>query len=144
MRSTFATALVLLGLWAAAGHAQTATPASPAASEAAVAVITRQIEAFKADDGALAYSLAAPEVQMKFPSVEIFMGMVRQGYPQVYRPQSYAFAPAEEIGGNILQKVDIVTADGEAWVAEYSLRADADGVMRITGCRILKAPGIGA
>jgi hypothetical protein len=42
-------------------------------------VIERQIAAFKADDAAAAYAVAAPEIQRMFP-VERFMAMVREGY----------------------------------------------------------------
>ena len=51
------------------------------------AIISDQIAAFEADDGPRAYSHAAPMIRQIFPDPERFMGMVKQGYPPVYRPQ---------------------------------------------------------
>ena len=52
-------------------------------------VIAGQIEAFRADDGPAAYGYAAPAIKKIFPSPEIFMEMVRNGYRPVYRPRSF-------------------------------------------------------
>ena len=73
-----------------------ALPASaegPTAEESAnfQRIITGQIEAFKADDGAAAYSFAAPLIQQVFQQPETFLEMVKKGYPQVYRQKSYRF-----------------------------------------------------
>ena len=57
-------------------------------------IISEQIEAFQADDGARAYSYAAPMIQQVFPTAEHFMAMVCQGYMPVYRPQSFSFGQA--------------------------------------------------
>ncbi len=58
-------------------------------------IITNQLEAFKVDDGPRAYSYAAPMIKQIFPTPDVFMNMVRQGYAPVYRPQSYTFGRAE-------------------------------------------------
>ena len=56
------------------------------------AIITDQIDAFRADDGARAYSHAAPMIRQNFPDPDRFMGMVRQGYPPSIAPSPTASA----------------------------------------------------
>lgn len=108
-------------------------------------IITEQLEAFKADDGAGAYGFAAPNIKMMFPSVDSFMAMVRQGYPQVYRPQSYKFLDAgPDPLGRPSQKVLIIGPDGKAYTALYSMERQADGSWKISGCVILREPALDA
>ena len=54
-------------------------------------IINDQIAAFNADDGVRAYSHAAPVIKQLFPSPDIFMSMVKQGYQPVYRQKSFSF-----------------------------------------------------
>lgn len=107
-------------------------------------IITGQIEAFKADDGAKAYSFASPEIHMLFPNSEVFMGMVKNGYAPVYRPQQYQFGEFSVTGFGFRQLVEITDAEGNAWIAEYSLARGKDGELKVTGCRLIKRPGVGA
>lgn len=121
-------------------------PANPALAgdepqvQAAQSIITAQIEAMRADDGPTAYSFASPEIQMKFPTPDSFMAMVKTGYAPVYQPRAFAFAGASVSAGVITQLVDISAADGSDWVAEYRLAAMPDGSLKIIGCQ-LKKPG---
>lgn len=102
--------------------------------------IRSQAEAFERDDTAAAYSYAAPSIQQMFPQAEIFMGMVRNGYPPVYRHKSFRFGESNTVDGRIEQTVHIVDADGMAWDALYMLERQPDGTMKISGCS-LKAVG---
>jgi hypothetical protein len=104
-------------------------------------VISRQLDAFLADDGATAYSFAAPNIRARFPNEAIFMEMVRQGYAPVYRPASRAFGELKEIDGGLAQSVDIVDGNGEEWTALYTLEQQPDGSWKITGCYLMKKPG---
>ncbi|CAG1003639.1 MAG: DUF4864 domain-containing protein [Rhizobiaceae bacterium] len=127
MRTMTAIFLALsLQAWpAAAGEAEV---------KAAQSTIDSQLRAFLADDGALAYSYAAPGIRQIFPSVESFMGMVTNGYAPVRRPQSYVFGKVEEMGaGRIAQQVFVVGPDGKEYEALYTLELQPDGVWRITG-----------
>jgi len=108
------------------------------------AVISGQIEAFRRDDGAKAYSFASPNIQMMFPSVDAFMAMVRTGYAPVYHPQQFQFADMTANGDRMVQTVEITAADGTAWTAEYTLAREPDGSLKIEGCRLAKRPGVGA
>jgi hypothetical protein len=112
------------------------------ADRAAVqSTIERQLEAFRADDAATAYSFAAPSIKDRFTSEAIFMEMVRQGYPPVYRPRAYSFGELKEGAAGLEQVVDITDGEGVQWTALYTLERQADGTWKITGCFLLKKPG---
>jgi len=132
---------VLLVLFALMGFSGQAAAFSDADRAAVQGTIHQQLQAFLRDDGATAYSFAAPSIKQMYPTEESFMAMVRQGYPQVYRPRSYEFGELKEEPGYLEQTVDIVDAAGGFWTALYTLRQDADGTWKITGCYILKKPG---
>ena len=108
-------------------------------------IITAQISAFRADDGPTAYSFAAPVVRNIFPTPEIFMSMVKRGYPQVYRPQSFNFTEALiDPLGRPAQKMLVVGPDGKTYEALYSMEKQPDGTWRISGCTLLEIPGLDA
>jgi hypothetical protein len=114
--------------------------AGDAEIKAAQSTIDSQLKAFLADDGSTAYSYAAPNIKHMFPSADIFMGMVTNGYAPVRRPQSYAFGKSEQMGpGRIVQQVLVVGPDGKDYEAVYTLELQPDGVWRITGCSLRAA-----
>jgi len=106
---------------------------------AAQGVIRAQEQAFGRGDAAGAYSHAAPAIQQIFPEASIFMQMVQQAYPPVYRHKSFEFGEARAANGQIAQRVHIVDDNGEAWEALYTLEQQPDGSLKITGCSLLKA-----
>ena len=111
--------------------------AGDAEVKAAQAAIDGQLKAFIANDGAAAYSFAAPNVKQIFPTVDTFMNMVTNGYPPVRKPQSYAFGKVEQTGpGSLIQQVLIVGPDGKNYEAVYTLQQQADGTFQITGCSL--------
>lgn len=116
-----------------------AAPARAADVTAAQNVIRLQEQAFARDDAAAAYAQAAPAIQEVFPQADIFMQMVQQGYPPVYRHQSFEFGEAKVADGHVAQRVHIVDEKGEAWEALYTLEQQPDGSLKITGCSLLKA-----
>lgn len=101
-------------------------------------LITGQINAFQKDDGATAYGLAAPSIHSIFPTVEMFMEMVKTGYLPVYRPQSVTFGELVDTAFGPVQKVYLTGPDGLGYVAIYSMEREADGTWKISGCTILK------
>lgn len=114
--------------------------AGEAEIRAAQSAVEGQLKAFQSDDGALAYSFAAPNVKRIFPTVDIFMGMVTSGYAPVRRPQTFAFGKVEEPSpGSIVQQVMIVGPDGKDYEAVYTLELQPDGQFRITGCSLRAA-----
>jgi len=104
-------------------------------------IISDQIAAFNADDDLRAYSHAAPVIKQLFPSPEIFMSMVRQGYQPVYRQKSFSFGPVLDDMGRPSQEVTIVDVNGQVWTAIYSFERQANGAWKISGCRLVRAPG---
>ena len=111
--------------------------AGDAEVKAAQTVIDGQLKAFIANDGATAYSFAAPNVKRIFPTVDTFMNMVTNGYPPVRQPQSYSFGKVEQMGPtSIIQQVLIVGPDGKDYEAVYTLEQQPDGTFQITGCSL--------
>ena len=119
------------------GFGSTASAADDVA--AAQTVILSQEQAFGRDDATAAYSYAAPAIKQIFPQADIFMMMVQQAYPPIYRHRSFEFGEARSADGQIAQRVHIVDANGEAWEALYTLEQQPDGSLKITGCSLLKA-----
>lgn len=111
--------------------------AGDAEIKAGQAVIDGQLKALIANDGAKAYSYAAPNVKQIFPTVDAFMNMVTNGYAPVRQPQSYSFGKVEQTGpGSIIQQVMIVGPDGKDYEAVYTLQQQPDGSFQITGCSL--------
>ncbi|HEV7255675.1 MAG TPA: DUF4864 domain-containing protein [Mesorhizobium sp.] len=117
--------------------------AGEAEVRAAQQTIDSQLKAFQAGDGALAYSYAAPNIKQIFPSPEIFMGMVQQGYAPIHKPQSYGFGATEEPSPTtVVQQVTITGPDGKDYEASYRLELQPDGVFRITGVSLRAAKSL--
>ncbi|HMB12190.1 DUF4864 domain-containing protein [Saliniramus sp.] len=107
-------------------------------------VITRQLDAFLADDAQRAYSFAAPGIQRLFPGEERFMGMVRQGYPPVYRPRSRDFGALRQTPQGPVQEVILIDANGQAWLALYTMEQQPDGSWKIAGVRLVRENAVAA
>lgn len=97
-------------------------------------VIEQQLQAFQRDDGMAAFSYAAPGIQSKFESAEMFMDMVRQGYQPVYRPRAVQFKDIISLEGTPAQRVIVIGPDGVPMIAVYPMRRMLDGSWRIDGC----------
>lgn len=106
---------------------------------AAQRAIRQQEQALARDDSAAAYGQASPEIQAMYPSPEIFMTMVQQNFAPVYRHKSFEFEDVPADSGAMAQRVHIIDANGDAWEALYTLETQADGSVKITSCRLLKA-----
>ena len=117
------------------GRDARAEPAVSEADRAAIRlVIERQIEAFRRDDGAAAFGLAAPAIRRQFGTPENFLGMVARGYRPVYRPSDVAFGALVEIEGKLVQRVTVVGPDGRPVLALYIMEQQPDGTWLINGC----------
>jgi hypothetical protein len=126
--------LVLLGSVVSAGAAE---PLDTARS-----IISRQIEAFLADDATAAYSFASPGIKRLYPDQAVFFEMVKRGYQPVYRPGNFAFGRSKVDNGTVLQEVLISGPDGKDWTALYTLTPQPDGTYKINGVQMLQqAPG---
>ncbi|MEX6507645.1 DUF4864 domain-containing protein [Jiella sp. M17.18] len=108
------------------------------------AVISAQLRALNADDGATAYSYAAPNIQAMFPTPQIFMGMVASGYDPVYHSRNAVFGPLTAEGTGFRQEVYLTDRKGRSWIASYTLERQPDGSMKITGCALRKGSDVSA
>jgi Domain of unknown function (DUF4864) len=116
---------------------------TPADKQAFQQVISGQLNAFKSENGPLAYSFAAPLVTNIFPTVENFMAMVKHGYAPVYNNEKYQFGKLEtDSAGRPAQHVSITTKDGKHYEAVYALQKQADGSWKISGCTLVEIPGV--
>lgn len=137
--------LLLFLLAAPAAWADEAPANVPAADRQAIqGVISGQIKAFRADDGAAAFAFASPGIQGMFGDAGHFMAMVRSGYPMVYRPRETSFGPLVTIDGSLVQKVRVIGPDGRAALALYYMEREADGTWRIDGCQLTEDDAVGA
>jgi hypothetical protein len=104
-------------------------------------VVQGQLDALARDDADKAFSYAAPNVRQAVGTANGFLAMVRAGYPVVYRPASVAFLKPEGQGNQVIQRVHMLDADGDSWLAIYSLQRQTDKAWRITGCVVVKNKG---
>ena len=138
-RASLMTAAVML----AALMAATAPARADDASDIK-AVISGQLQAFKSGDKTTAYSYAAPSIKGMFPSADIFMTMVEQGYPPVFHSSNTVFGTPSAEGKGFRQDVYITDTDGKSWIASYTLERSEDGAFKITGCSIRKGNDLAA
>ena len=132
--------LLLLLLLLSAPLAWAQTPAvTPADARAVRAVIQAQLDAFRRDDAARAFSYAAPGIQATFGSAENFMEMVRTQYAVVYRPKRVEFESLMQSEDDVVQAVRFTDAGGQVWQALYPMQREADGTWRIGGCYLQRA-----
>ena len=102
--------------------------------------ISRQIAAFRRDDGEAAFGLATTGIRGTFQTAENFMSMVRQGYPSVYRPREVEFRDLVALEGRIVQTVLVVGPDGKAMLAFYPMQRQPDGRWLTDGCWLVAVP----
>ncbi len=115
----------------------------PEGAQAARSVIQSQLDAFRDEAIARAYTFAAPNIKRIFPTPDVFGRMVRNGYPMVWNPSDIEFLDAAPRGDVIIQRLRIVDQAGVPFIAEYAMR-NVDGVWRIAGVEILKDNSFGA
>jgi hypothetical protein len=117
-----------------------AAPLSAADELAVRSTVQGQLAAFAADDAQGAFSYAAPNVRQAFGTAAGFLAMVREAYPVVYRPASVAFLKPDSRDGQAFQRVQMLDAAGEAWLATWSLQRGGKGWL-ITGCVVVANKG---
>jgi competence protein ComGC len=111
---------------------------APADAAAIQQVIQGQMNAFKVDDWNAAFAYAAPSIQTKFQSPQIFSQMVTQAYQPVYRPRSIEFREVKASEFGPTQEVFVVGPDGLSYLAYYTMERQADGTWRISGCYLVR------
>ena len=102
--------------------------------------IDSQIDAFRADDFATAFTFATPTLQRLFQTPENFQRMVTQGYPMVWRPSGVRYLDQRQEGEAIWQMVEITDADGVAHFLDYKMEQTDEG-WRIGAVIKVQPPG---
>ena len=131
--------LGLLALGACTGAL--AQPVSDAETKTLRALIEAQMQAFATSDAKRAFGYASPSIQAQFGTPEVFMRMVRENYPMVYRHTTRAYFKPERNDGAVVQKLRLTDAQGAEWFANYRLQKQANGAWRIDGCVVVAATG---
>ena len=133
-------AMCIFGLHAlqSPAHAATFTPAD---EKSVRSVVQAQLAALAKDDASKAFSYAAPNVRKAVGTASRFLSMVQNDYPVVYRPASVAFLKPEGDGDEVVQRVQMQDASGNAWLAIYSLQRQKGNLWRITGCAVIENKG---
>lgn len=131
--------ICVAALWAGFSSAQEVVPSDPGIE----ATIGAQIEAFKADDFATAFTFASPNIQGMFGGSERFGQMVKNGYPMVWRPGEVQFLELREIAGALWQRVQIRDQSGTLHALDYQM-IQSDGDWRINGVQLVRLPDVGA
>lgn len=85
------------------------------------ATIGAQIDAFRADDFARAFTFASPTIRNMFRTPENFGGMVRNGYPMVWRPADVRYLDLRDVDGTLWQKVRITDGAGRVHILDYQM-----------------------
>ncbi len=122
-----------------------ALPLAPPASAQEAPIqetIQNQIDAFRADDFATAFSFASPTIKGIFGSPENFGAMVTQGYPMVHRPAEVEMLELREVAGNLWQRVRIIDQVGRGHLLDYMMIETPEG-WQINAVQLLPAPDIG-
>ena len=135
-RALIATGL-LLALAPALAPGQTIADAD---ARAVRQVVQAQLEAFRRDDAARAFSYATPGIRATFGTAEKFMAMVREQYAVIYRPRSVSFEAPLMAGEDLVQPVHLTDGYGHAWMAIYPMVKQPDGTWRINGCHLARLP----
>lgn len=108
------------------------------------ATITRQIDAFRAQDFAEAFGLASERIRKMFGTPERFGRMVERGYPMVLSPREVNFLDLNAAHGTLWQKVEMRDGAGIYHVLAYQM-VRAQGAWRIGAVHYLgKGVGIAA
>jgi Domain of unknown function (DUF4864) len=125
-----------LGACMLLGAAQ-ASALTPTDEKNVRAAVEGQIAALAMDDANKAFSFTAPNVRETVGTATRFLAMVRKHYPMIYRPASIAFLRPEAQNEQVIQRVQMLDTDNNAWLAIYSLQRQKDRAWRITGCKVV-------
>ncbi|MHA1524428.1 MAG: DUF4864 domain-containing protein [Alphaproteobacteria bacterium] len=104
-------------------------------------VVRRQIAAFRDREVAVAFSLAAPNVQVKFGDALRFFGFLARNYSPVFDPKSVFFDGLEETSSGPVQRVLLTGPTGRQWLAQFTMVRLGDGQWRVADCQLTLAPG---
>ena len=99
-------------------------------------LISLQLEALRAGDGARAFLFATPGIQARFRDGETFLAMVRDGYSALLLARYTEFLEGVIVEETVVQPLRLIAPDNTVLVALYTLEKQPDGRWRISGCEI--------
>ncbi len=102
-------------------------------------VITNQISAFLSDDVDKAYGFASSNIKKVFPSAQSFGRMVQNGYPMIWRPESFEFLELREGAEDLFQGILITDTQDAQHIIIYQM-AEEQGSWKIDGVRVRSLP----
>ncbi|MGR3436744.1 MAG: DUF4864 domain-containing protein [Shimia sp.] len=103
------------------------------------ATIQGQMDAFKAEDAATAFTYAAPNIKRMFGTSERFGAMVRNGYPMVWDNAEITFLDRREIAGGQWQTVQVQDEAGAFHYLDYLMIETPDG-WQIAAVQMVQPP----
>ena len=109
------------------------------------AVITGQVEAFRASDGPAALGFAAAGFKARFADPDMFVAAIREwGYSAIVDSRSHSFGAYQLVDPNLaLQAVTFTGPDQALYQAIYRLEREESG-WRIAGVQMMKTSAMGA
>ena len=105
--------------------------------------IRAQIEAFKADDFARAFTYASPNIHQIFGTSDNFGKMVKDGYPMVWHPSQVDMMDLRTVGGALWQRVRVTDLKGQSYLLDYQMIEGPSGWL-INAVQMQKADDVGA
>ncbi|KQX39985.1 hypothetical protein ASD04_04870 [Devosia sp. Root436] len=138
MRVIIAVAMMLAALVAPALAQDEAAPWQ--------AVVTGQIEAFRAADGAGALRFAGQGFRTQFEGQPeaFYSALLSSGYGPIVKSRSHSFAEFRKVGeAAVLQVVKLVGPDQSLYEALYQLADEPDEGWRVQGVILRREAGVG-
>ncbi len=134
---------VLAGLFAIMAALPVAGQDAATGDQPWQAVITGQIEAFRAKDAPGAFQYAAKAFHAGFPTAEaFFIAIIGSGYAPIMDSRSHSFGAFEMTGETVvLQEVKFVGNDQSLYEAYYQLTEESEG-WRVSGVQLVKQAGL--
>ena len=109
--------------------------------QAIINVIRTQLNAFKAGRFDLAYTHASDSIQSHFPDQRAFRAMVENGYGVLLDPLRVRFNGIDRRFKSAVYRVEIISRDGQRWLALYPMIVNGKGLWKIDGCRVRRLAG---
>lgn len=109
------------------------------------AVITGQVEAFRAHDAPGALNFAAASFKQNFPDPAAFEQAIRDwGYGAIVDSRTHSFGPYEQVNDTVvMQAVRFTGPDSVLYEAIYQLNKEPEG-WRVGGVQLMRTAGMGA
>lgn len=109
------------------------------------AVVSGQIEAFRAGDGEAALGFAGGGFHRQFSDPDAFLAaIVASGYGPIVESRSHSFGPFTRVNERlVMQVVRLVGPDQSLYEALYQLGDEPDAGWRVLSVILRNAPGVG-